>query len=493
MAMNSQLKRNIWMAWGVLAMVANIASAQTAGTTAVAISQPQNLSFTNIGTSTVRGTVGDPNATVTVNGINAPVNGGAFQAVVPLVEGNNSLTAVAKTMLGGVGTATVLITLDSAPPHITILSVSGGLTTTASSVAVSGTVNDLVVGTVNSQQVKVSVNGVRADVANRGFLAQGIPLQMGSNLIQATATDRSGNSAVASLTVKRVERTQPEIQILSGNHQTAGVGTALSAPLSVALVNGAGIPQPNRLVVFKVVQNNGSLSSPVSVSSYRNGASTISLALKTNAQGVANVNWTLGVHSGAGNQRVEASSSGFGVAVTFTATATGVAAALISIDSGGGQFGTVSNQLARPFLAVVTDRNHNRLEGVPVTFTVTQGDGQVSGMKTLTVNTDGSGRAAAMLTLGSEEGTANNVVQADFAGNPGRPAQFAASGLASGAINATSISGVVLDNSNLAIPGVTMRLYRPYSGANNNVPVEVATAVATDATGQFRFAGAPVG
>ena len=38
-----------------------------------------------------------------------------------------------------------------------------------------------------------------------------------------------------------------------------------------------------------------------------------------------------------------------------------------------------------------------------------------------------------------------------------------------------------------------MRLYRPYFGANNNVPVEVATAVATDATGQFRFAGAPVG
>ena len=493
MAMNNLYLKASWVLFGALLACTAAARGQNTAPLTVTITQPQNLSFTNIVTATVRGTVSDATASVTVNGINAPVNGGAFQAAVPLVEGNNSLTAVAKTKQGTVGTATVLVTLDTAPPHVTIIAVSGGSTTTASKVSVSGTVNDLVAGTVNNQQVKVNVNGVAANVANRGFLAQDVALQMGNNLIQAVATDRSGNSATASLTIKRVARTQPEMQIVSGNNQTAGAGAALGAPLVVSLVNGAGIPQANRAVVFKVVQNNGSLASPAAVSSYKSGSSTISVVVKTNAQGQASVNWTLGAHSGAGNQRVEASSSGFGPAVTFTATATGVRPALISIDSGGGQFGATGNQLARPFVAVVTDNGHNRLQNVAVTFTVTKGGGAINGQKTLTTNTDGSGRAAAVLTLGIEEGAANNVVQADFTGNPGRPAMFSASALSPGEIAATSISGVVLDNSNQPIPGVTMRLYQPYSGAHNNVPVEVAKAVQTDANGQFKIPGAPVG
>ena len=47
---------------------------------------------------------------------------------------------------------------------------------------------------------------------------------------------------------------------------------------------------------------------------------------------------------------------------------------------------------------------------------------------TKTVSTDPDGRAAATLTLGSQPGSDNNVVEATFSGNTGAPAAFLSSG-----------------------------------------------------------------
>ena len=107
--------------------------------------------------------------------------------------------------------------------------------------------------------------------------------------------------------------------------------------------------------------------------------------------------------------------------------------------------------------------------------------------------TDGDGRVAAFLQLGPDEGRANNVVQATFAGNPGAPATFPASGLVAGNPAQTSVTGVVLDNSNLPIPGVTMRLLGLSQGTNGNVPIEVVPPVQTNSQGQFVITQAPVG
>jgi len=48
-------------------------------------------------------------------------------------------------------------------------------------------------------------------------------------------------------------------------------------------------------------------------------------------------------------------------------------------------------------------------------------------------------------------------VEADFVGDQGFPATFTASGRAAGDPSKTIISGVVLDNSNVPIPGATIR------------------------------------
>jgi hypothetical protein len=108
------------------------------------ILSPANLLYTNLSPVTVTGSVGDPNAQVKVNGIPAPNNSGTFIATVPLIEGLNTLTAVATNSNGSATTASVQVTLDTTPPHITIVSPSDGSVTTAASVTVTGIANDVV-------------------------------------------------------------------------------------------------------------------------------------------------------------------------------------------------------------------------------------------------------------------------------------------------------------------------------------------------------------
>ena len=146
------------------------------------------------------------------------------------------------------------------------------------------------------------------------------------------------------------------------------------------------------------------------------------------------------------------------------------------------------------FIAVVVDDGNNRLGGVPVTFTVSEGGGSFDGQPSVTVTTDPDGRVAATLTLGMQEGNANNLVEATFESNQGFPAAFTASGRAPGDPAKTTITGVVLDNSNLPIPGVTVRAVHERSarqrhrGRSTRCP-----AVQTDAQGQFTIPQAPVG
>ncbi len=135
--------------------------------TAMAITFPTDLSFLNTSPVTVRGTVSAAATQVAVNGINAPISNRQFFATVPLLEGRNILTAVAQNSNATTTTASVQVTLDTTPPRLSIVSPPDQFVTTDASVAVTGIVNDIVVGTVNDQQVQVSVNGQPAQVSNR--------------------------------------------------------------------------------------------------------------------------------------------------------------------------------------------------------------------------------------------------------------------------------------------------------------------------------------
>jgi hypothetical protein len=451
--------------------------------TTLGITAPGNLAYLNTTPINVTGAVGDAGASVEVNGVPGTVSGNTFLATVPLLEGTNTLTAVATNSNGTNTTASVQVTLDTTPPRLTVTAPEDGFTTVAPAVAVSGLINDIVVGTINDQQATVTVNGTAAQVSNRSFLVPSVPLALGPNLIQVTGTDRTGNGATASVTVHRVVPTTPTIQVVSGSNQTGPAGSILPASLVARVTNEAGQPVSGVPVVFEVTQNSGGLVSGT--------ASLGALAMPSNAEGQASVDFRTGTRSGVGNNVVQATAVGFAGTAVFLASGTPAGASRIVVDTGNGQSGVVGSALPLPFVAIVTDAGYNRLGGVPVTFRVSQGGGLINGLSAFMTNTDSDGRVAAVLTLGKQEGFDNNVVEATFAGNTGAPAAFLATGRVPADPAETRITGVVLDNSNAPIPGVTMRLFRTHHGTG--VPEQVVEPVTTNEIGQFLIQPAPVG
>ena len=170
-------------------------------------------------------------ASVACNGIGATVGSGTFAATVPLQEGNTTLACVAQESGGHVATATESVTLDTTPPRVVIGSPADGSTVSASPIAVTGVVNDVVVGTVNGSQATVSCNGVDAQISNRTFAAPGITLTEGVNTITCTSTDRAGNLGSATITVKLDSSPHARINQVSGDLQSGQIGAALTQPV----------------------------------------------------------------------------------------------------------------------------------------------------------------------------------------------------------------------------------------------------------------------
>src|SRR5262249_2565919 len=210
-------------------------------------------------------------------------------------------------------------------------------------------------------------------------------------------------------------------------------------------------------------------------------------------QGMGQAEGKLGMGGGGGGNVVESYVVGFNGTAIFTASGVQGPAGKIVVDTGNDQIGTVDQPLPKPLIAVVVDGGNNRLADVPVTFTVKEGGGSFGGQPTFTVNSDSDGRVAAVLTLGLQEGNANNLVEVNFPSNTGFPANFTASGRAPGNPSNTTISGIVLDNSNVPIPGVTIRAVPTHVMNANGNAVQTVPAVQTNAQGQSTISQAPVG
>jgi hypothetical protein len=438
----------------------------------VAITSPADLSTVPATTVTVAGTVSPPQSAVTVNGRTAVVSEGTFTATeVPLVEGGNLLTAVAATPSGRTGTDTIHVVRDLTAPWLSIDLPRAGSVLYKETVTVVGLVNDIVAGTVNSSEVTVTVNGRSANVANRSFVATGVPLSPGENTLTAVAIDESGNTGSALIVVRRDVANVRRILTVSGDGQQGVIGNQLAEPLIVALSDASGSPVADLPVVFEVRSGNGSLDGQRQ------------LMVRTDATGRARTYFTLGSRAGVGTQTVEVSATGFAGPAVFVASALPGEPAHLVVDSGDHQEGIAGQDLPRPLVAVVTDAGHNRLAEVPVTLSIVLGGGRfANGRDEILTSTDSDGRAIASLSLGSEEGTGNNVVIARIEGAPDlQPTSFTSSGLAAGLPAQTSIRGVVLDNQNDSVPGVTLRV------------LDSALTTRTDMAGTFRISGVPVG
>ena len=162
------------------------------------------------------------------------------------------------------------------------------------------------------------------------------------------------------------------------------------------------------LFVVEVKDQNGEPFKGAQVAfSVTAGGGTLSAATNTtDANGRAATRLTLGRDAGTNTVLATVASLH---SVTFTATA--ITPHSLTKVSGDGQQGPVSTQLAKPFVVLVLDEDDEAIAGAVLSFTVTAGGGTMS---STTAITNTHGRAARMLTLGSEPGT--NTVEVSVAG-----------------------------------------------------------------------------
>lgn len=454
----------------------------------VRILSPESLETVGASPIAVTGTVSDTSVTLTVNGVTVmPDNTGAFSANVALDEGHNAIVARAIKGTQQV-TDSISISLDMTPPFVTVESHVSGQTVYTPTVTVTGLINDIVRGTVEEVQATVTVNTVAAQISNRSYSAGPITLNPGANVIEVRGVDQVGNVDTESITLNYVVPSGPQLALVSGQGQTGSINQELSTPLTVRVLDEASNPVVGSPVVFRVVQGSGE----VGLGSEEEGRAVV---LESGADGVISTRFKLGARSGVGNHKVRASVVGYETEVIFNASATGNIGNKISVNSGNNQRGAVGQVLPEPLVAVVTDDGANVVSNARVEFRVDKGDGQLSGVgastyaSTFQTTTDSDGRATVEYKLGYLAGIDAQRITATLLDAPSDgaggvqliTAGFTATGFVPGDAGQTSISGVVLDNQDNPLPGVTL------------VVEGTGRQDVTDAQGQFKIEQVPIG
>jgi PKD repeat protein len=151
------------------------------------ITSPENGATVTTSLITVSGMVLDPQAKVSVNGVEAIVEGTTFTAYgVTLNKGMNTITAIATSKTGKQTSDTIIINYEI-PVIVYITFPYDGASLSVSTIDVEGIVNE--------SSTTVVVNGVNAVVSGSGrFIATGIALSEGENQITAQATNIYGKT-----------------------------------------------------------------------------------------------------------------------------------------------------------------------------------------------------------------------------------------------------------------------------------------------------------
>lgn len=443
----------------------------------IEITSPQSLLTVGASPITVSGTVDSPGAVLTLNGIPVTNDGGTFSGEVALAEGHNTIVARAVDA-SRQSTDSISVSLDLTPPYVTIDSHEEGDEVFTDRVTITGLINDIVRGTIEEDQATVTVNGIPAAIANRSYAAADVPLSVGTNLIVVVGTDQVGNTAVTSVNLVYEPPVGRRVEVVAGQGQTAEIGEVLPTPLAVQVLDDSLAPVENAAVIFRVTQGSGAVAAGLAEEAR-------AVVVQTDATGAATTPFRLGTRSGTANHKVRAQVVGYDTTAVFTASATGRIGNKVNINSGNNQRGAVGQVLPQPLVVSVTDDGANVVAGARVRFDVTRGGGTLpGGASTYEATTDSDGRATAELTLGPLAGLDAQRVKATLIdAPPGDPitAGFLATAFVPADPGDTRITGVVLDNQDDPIPGVTIRIEgSPREGVS-------------DEAGIFEITEAPVG
>lgn len=208
------------------------------------------------------------------------------------------------------------------------------------------------------------------------------------------------------------------LSAVSGTELSGTVAQPVSDSIAVQVTDSDGRGVPDVPVEFAVTSGGGTIAA-LSVPRVQAGVSGLGrVPATTDGDGIARAFWTLGTT--AGEQTATATAEDFDP-VTFTATAEPGPPAQLNKTGGDGQIGAAGGDLM-PFAVRVRDEFDNGVAGVTVTWEVASGGGNLS---SATSDTDASGQASAVLTLGA--GPGENLVNASVAELT--PASFRALGL----------------------------------------------------------------
>lgn len=443
----------------------------------VKIDSPATLTTFGSSPIEVKGSV-DTAGTLTINGVVVTPIGGLYTASVTLEEGHNTVVTRLVAADGVISTASISVSLDLTPPAVTVESHTDGQVVRTPSIAVSGLVNDIVRGTVEDSQANVTVNGIQTTIANRSYLAKDIPLVEGDNIIQIVAADQVGNSLSKNITIIYQPTIGKHLELVDGQDQTGLINDVLAKPISIKVLDDNDLPVVNKNVVFRVIQGSGILG----INTLLTGRGVV---VKTDALGVASTKYQLGQRSGTGNHKVRARVVGYEDEIIFYASATANIGDKLSVNSGNNQRGGTHQSLPAPFVIAVTDAGTNVVKSARIRFDVIHGGGHFENdSDTITVVTDSDGRASAHYTLGGVVGLDKQNVLATLLDGPADQnitAGFSVTGFTPGDAAATTISGIVVDNQDKPIPGVTIRV----DGTTRQAVAEQS--------GQFKITNVPVG
>ncbi len=185
--------------------------------------------FVNRSSVVISGTVNDPRARIVVNGINAAVDRGTFRANVNLVEGNNTIAAVATDAFGNTGNDTVTLIVDTKPPFVEITSPTASSLINSRLVTVTG-VTDKNTGSV-TVSARSGETGTTAVLNAGSFTAKDVKLAEGMNVITVRALSQAGNVGTATVRVMvdsvapRLAITAPKDKMVTNKKMIAVSGT----------------------------------------------------------------------------------------------------------------------------------------------------------------------------------------------------------------------------------------------------------------------------
>jgi hypothetical protein len=307
---------------------------------------------------------------------------------------------------------------DPAAPVITTVTVTPGAVTLSAigaTQALTATVLDQNDNVMTGQTITWSTtNGAVATVTPGGVVGA---VANGTATIHASVGGVQGSSAVT------VAQTVTALVKISGDGQTAAVGSALPTTLVVRANDANSNPVPGVTVNLAVTQGGGGLSASSQVSG-------------GNGQ-IAGVTWTIGTVANAAQQ---ASATVAGApAATFTATAVAGAPATVALQNGDGQTGPSGLPVPTDPAVIVRDAFNNLVPNATVTFAVASGNGSVTGAVQAT---GANGIATVGAWVLGDPGSNTLTATVSGSGITGNPVTFTATATAAGApVSVTAFEG----------------------------------------------------